>query len=262
MVDTILRHAREAAKQFAGSVTVPIMYPVNDQPHPIGTGTLLSVRSRLFIITAAHLFEGQQLNRFYVPNGRASGKATKLIGSIVREKNADRVDVAVIELLDEKSKEVLLLGWQSISLDNVGIASPNGTFVLCGYPSQHQSTRGDTLECEVLTAFTERLEEAPANAMEPIDPTIDVFFKYAHVAIDEDGASVQTPHLRGTSGASIWEYTDPAGSDFWTPEKSLKVVAVQASAMDGEWFRATSWDVVKDALSYKDDELREAVGGL
>ena len=133
--------------------------------------------------------------------------------------------------------------------------------MLCGYPSEQQQIKGNDLECGVLTTFTERLQEIPNDAKSPVDATIDLFFKYAHVAVDEDGDIVRTPHLRSASGAAVWEYTEPSGDGLWTPDKSVKVVAVQASAMDGDWFRATNWNVVKHALTHIDDELRAAVLG-
>ncbi|MEQ1709366.1 MAG: hypothetical protein ABL864_13650 [Terricaulis sp.] len=104
MTASLQRHAKEAVKQFAGSVTVPILYPMDGQLVPIGTGVFLSVQSRLFIVTAAHLFSGQQLDKFYVPTGRVNAKATRIRGTLIREKDPNKIDIAIIELLTTRPK--------------------------------------------------------------------------------------------------------------------------------------------------------------
>lgn len=255
--DRVVRQAKEAVKRFTGMAVVPVMRPIAGEIRPIGTGTLLRVNSRLFVITAAHLFDDAALNQFYLPTSAVNGKAAKIIGSIVRAKNHDEIDIAVIEILDQHLADALRQGWQPVTLAQVGEPTDQGQFVLVGYPSERQQIRDTTYEYGVCTAFTSRIA-IPSNA-NGASEEIDLFFKYAKTAIDEDGKPLSTPHLRGASGGSVWQYRDPSAAGIWSPEKSLTLVGVQASTMDGEWFRATRWSVVLDALGYKDDELRAAI---
>lgn len=67
-------HARDAVKFAAGSVTLPILYAeIGQPPHPLASGVLLEADQRLFILTAAHIFDGCDLARFYVPAGPIQG---------------------------------------------------------------------------------------------------------------------------------------------------------------------------------------------
>ena len=257
------KHARDAAQQFAGSVTVPIMHPIQQRLVPVGTGTFVGVNERLFIVAASHLFKDRNLERFFVPSKRVNGKAVKLIGTIVRPSRAQNVDIAIVEILDEKLRETIRAGWNRIELQNTAVAADNGLFVLCGYPQEYQSERDGDFEYGVLTAFTTRLDYIPANATEPVDGDLDLFFEYTEGALEHDGTVVVTPRLHGASGASVWQYIEDPGDGLWMPERALRVVAVQSSAFPEkpphQWFRAKSWEAVRDALRYKDEELRAAL---
>lgn len=58
--------------------------------------------------------------------------------------------------------------------------------------------------------------------------------KYARVASHPSGRLAETPNLEGVSGASVWALTNRA-EGLWTPEKVLKVVAIQASFKHGDY---------------------------
>lgn len=70
---------------------------------------------------------------------------------------------------------------------------------------------------------------------------------------------MDTPHLRGASGAPIWEFAQSAGQ-LWTPEDALKIVGVQSS-MDRnyEYFRAKSCLFLLEAFRQIDDGIAREV---
>jgi hypothetical protein len=92
----------------------------------------------------------------------------------------------------------------------------------------------------LLTVYTDRIEQIPAEASPPVDPRLDLFFRYEPDAIDYNDNLVPTLPLPGTSGSSVWEYLEPAG--LWTAENALRVVGVQSAAFPRKYFRAKSWE--------------------
>jgi hypothetical protein len=253
-------HALEAAKLFAAKVTVPVCYG-KAFPEPIGTGTLIRVANRLFIVTAAHVIEGLDLSLLAVPSAPQDGLPLGISGMLLRPPPAlrDEVDVAVMEVSQGDRSRQLEGSWGALTLEDMERnPNPNGVFALCGYPSEKLRPDGKTLRCVLIAAFTERIPP-PANASGPINDGLDLFFKAEPFGVDTDGDEVVTPNLRGCSGAAIWQYTETTGTTLWTPKRALKVVGVQSSAMNGEWFRAKSWATVLSALRSADAALEAEI---
>ncbi len=201
---------------FAASVAVPIIYDHEqgggDQ---VGTGTLLTVDGRFFLVTAAHLFKDCDPARFAIASANTTlmwsiGRCNLLIPT------NEAFDVAVVELLEEETIERAKASWKILTLANSGPASPEGVFVLCGWPSERAKRTGDLIRGSRLIAFTQRMNEPPADAEQPVHPALDLFFRYDEEAIKITGTAIATPNLRGCSGASIWEYREPEGVSFWT----------------------------------------------
>ncbi len=241
----------EPIKHLGARVTVPLAYAAgNDFPWPEGSGTLLHKNDRLFLLTAAHIFDDRDINRFWLPTDRVGGRP-RPIGSakLWRPKKRDQFDIAVVELHDEDLKDALRLSWSSVSTSSIAEASAEGTFFLFGYPSVSLRPEGKTLRCSLITACSHRLRSFPANAKPPVEDDIDLFFLHEEKAEDEDGEIVESPRLVGVSGGGIWEVIEHENGGLWTAEKNLKLVGVQSSAIHGEWFRAKSAMLALDALN-------------
>jgi hypothetical protein len=88
---------------------------------------------------------------------------------------------------------------------------------------------------------------------------LDLFFEYTGRASTIDGKTVTTPHLGGTSGASVWECRELTGGGIWTPERALKIVGVQSAFVRGRYFRAKSWEAVLQLLRQADPALTAIV---
>lgn len=224
---------------------------------PVGTGTLIKIAGRKFLVTAAHLFDDFELSLFAAPNKRHRGIPTPLEGAIIRapEPKRDSIDIAVIDL-SERSADALS-DWDTITLNDVKPPTWEGPFALCGYPSEKLRPQDDTLNCTLITAFTDRIQP-PSNASGSVEPGLDLFFRYDDVGINTAGESVSPPHLKGTSGCTIWQMV-ATKSKIWTPNQAMKVVGVQSSAMRGEWFRAKSWVAVLGALSACGDDVEAEI---
>ena len=230
----------DAIKHLGARVTIPLAYAKGVEfPWPIGSGTLVHNCDRLFILTAAHVFDGCNINRFWVPTDRLGGRPTPSGNAgLHRHRDPELFDIAVIEVLDPSVREVLRQNWGSISRDQIQCPTPDGTFILFGYPSEKLHQVDKTLMCSLITACTERLIDPPENATDPVDRDIDLFFLHDNNARDEDGELITSPHLRGASGGGIWEIREAETGTLWTAEKNMRLVGIQSSALHGEWFRA------------------------
>lgn len=57
-----------AVEEFCFKATVPILYGMEDgSADQFGTGTLFDIKDRVFLVTAAHVFEEGDLKNFSIP---------------------------------------------------------------------------------------------------------------------------------------------------------------------------------------------------
>lgn len=201
---------RRALEKFTATVTVPVLY---DGPHgvdQVGTGTLFTLVGRYFLVTAGHLFERCDPGRFSIPKGRINADLHSLGPLRLWQAKEPEFDIAILELQDEFTLSYVKTGWRVIELENIGPASPiAGEFVLCGYPSARAWRSDEAIGGSLLTVFTQRMPNIPKEAERPVHPALDLFFFYGIEAPTLDGKIAPTPHLRGASGASVWEYHEP-----------------------------------------------------
>jgi len=241
MLDTEIM---DALAEYTKQITVPILYDDPTKRDQVGTGTMFDVCDRLFLVTAAHLFDKIDPTGFSIPSNPIRDPDPQTIGSFEVYRATDpSIDIAVLELHDPNTIARLRQGWHILTLDNASIASPAGVFALCGYPSERARRKGNMIGGSLVTIYSERLPHTPPRALQPVDPRLDLFFNYEDTATGTDGVELITPHLGGTSGASVWEYRD-AGTTFWTPQRVFRIVGVQSSFRKGEYFRANSWEYV------------------
>jgi hypothetical protein len=250
-----------AIGEFAKQVTVPILYEDPKVLDQVGTGTLFMLAERYFLVTAAHLFENTDPARFAIPSNPIRDPNPSTLGRYhLFKPTVDFFDVAVLELLESPTIEKIKVGWRVLGLENTARASPQGTFALCGYPSERARFVGTHLiGGSLITAYSERMPEIPESAKRPVIPDLDLFFHYDVQATGIDGKPVATPHLGGTSGASVWEYREPDRNTLWTPERAFKIVGEQSSFRKGDFFRAKSWRFVSEILRKADTALATAI---
>jgi len=246
---------RRALNQFTATVTVPVLYDGPGGADQVGTGTLLALADRYFLVTARHLFECCDPGRFAIPKGRTNADLHSLGPFNLYQAKEPEFDIAILELKEEFTVSYVKTGWQVLRLENIGLASSvAGEFILCGYPSQKAWRTKGSIGGSLLTVFTQRMD-IPKEADRPVHPVLDLFFFYPAEAPTLDGEIVQMPHLRGASGASIWEYREPANDAFWAPARVLKAIGVQSSFREGCYFRVKSWAAVLMMLRRADATL-------
>jgi hypothetical protein len=238
-----------AVERFAARVAVPILHEhepnIIDQ---VGTGTLFDHNGHLLLITARHIFDDIKAVDLVIP----STGTTELHGigpyRLLRP-NVEEIDIAIAELQHQPTIERARGSWQILTVENIAEPSKDGHFVLAGYPSERLVPARGLLGGTLLTLHTERIVDTPKNATEPVHPDLDLFFRYEREGQTLDGGKDIVPKLHGCSGASVWEYSEPADMIFWSAEQCLTVVGVQSAySQPRGYFRAKRWAYVQDMI--------------
>jgi len=255
-----------AFEKLAMSATMPIFLNWPELGNALlGTATLFEIAKRYFLVTASHIFDGftdKHHENLAYSDDPINGQLHTLGSLTVTRPTQAYFDVAVIELHDPTTIERLLAGWRFLSLKNV--AMPSGTlrdsaFLLAGYPRSNLTPEGGWINNgkvsgQFVSAYSQRIPHVPANTDQPVRPDIDLFCDYGHTATNFDGREINAPSLPGASGASVWEISDST-KGIWKAESAARVVAVQSTYREGEYFRAKSWLAVAEVMKLIDADL-------
>ena len=108
----------------------------------------------------------------------------------------------------------------------------------------------------MIVVQTVRLDTVPQEAEPPVNEQFDIFFEYETQGdVRLVGKTMPTPKLQGVSGGSILQYV-PRETPFWTPEKTMRLVALQSGASSGrKWFRGKNWRAIATAFDKHDATL-------
>ncbi len=125
----------EILGQFMRTRTLPLVWKADGYTSSIGTGTLFRIAYRHFIVTARHIFDEYEPKKIAYQARRDSTASLFTIGlaSVVKPVT-ETPDVAVIEVIEDITKERLSNGWVFLALDSVAPPSADGIFALMGYP--------------------------------------------------------------------------------------------------------------------------------
>jgi hypothetical protein len=265
-----------AVEQFMLKVTIPILYHTSQGLDHIATGTLFETCDRYFLVTARHAFENPKVKNFTIPTDPKVSNFKRLGRHILYWPEDEAMDIAVLEILETSTIDVIKKGWRLLNPEqHSAVASPQGTFLLCGYPSEWVKIVGQRFRGTQLIAYTTRLKEVPKNAVSPIDERMDLFFR--HTTSGQDlrprnadqpirGGHAPTPppnKLAGTSGSSVWEYYQLASQSLWSPDVALRIIGIQHSVRKGQYIRVKSWGFVMALLGrilHSPDSIMHVVG--
>jgi hypothetical protein len=236
-----------AIEQFMLRVTIPI-FCRTARGISTGTGTLFEIGDECFLVTARHIFDNLEAEHWEIPDNPTDARSLALGRFVLHRPTDEAIDIAVLELQENNTIDAIRKGWRLLTPEHAAIASPQGTFLLCGYPSERLQMSKGRLCGSPISGYTERLKEVPENAEAPVDERLDLFFHHNTQATNISGELISTPRLGGTSGSSFWEYNEPVGQSVWTPESALRIIGIQHSFRRGEFIRAKSWEFVRALL--------------
>lgn len=223
-----------------------------------GSGVFYDHDGRLFLLTAAHLYErGTDLMQFAIPLGPSSQEIWTL-GSFDRHAPTedDQFDIMALEIFSAEVAVKVRAGWGVLESRHVGLCSPASglSFILSGYP--HALARGtdEWLIGTPVSIYTAMLPAVPANADRPTDPGVDQFYLCDDSAETIQGRAVSVPALQGMSGGPVWQLREPGPDEAWAPETLLRLVGLISRYRTGEYARAKSWAVAAQILATLDEE--------
>ena len=269
------RRAIEAIEHFIARFSIPIIYAFdNGQEGILGTGTLLRIGNRYFVVTASHLFNPAEFRRAFreefdpkklaCPDRRSrTPEQPTTFGNFEIARSVQTgfdPDVAICELKDPEKIKRLLSGWEFVTLDQIARPTNEELFFLAGFPSDLVEIKRGGYSGPLLVLRTNRLEKPPSNAPKPTDPNFDIFCKYAtHGKLGTTDQIIATPWLGGVSGGSLCQLV-PTKGKIWSPNKVIKIVGIQSSAMrDRTWFLVKSWLGVAELLRRYDKTLAKEI---
>ena len=199
-----------AVSDFMRRVALPILVERGDRQELLGTGTIFEIHGKLVIVTAKHIFDGEDLGKIAIPV-RPEGPTTDYIGDVTfispNESDGTSADVCAIEMHRERLIQYIRDKWKILGLDDTTSAAREGQFVVCGFPTQlitpHSRDGNANLLGTLLAFYTNRIE-SPSNAAEPVNPELDLFFNHEGSSIRSlSGDAVESRRFQGVSGASI-----------------------------------------------------------
>jgi hypothetical protein len=111
--------ALDALEKFQQQTIIAVICETPVKSYLLGSGALLAISGRHFVITAAHLFETlSNLDDVRLPDGR-HGQIPTAIGEhklTVSDRSPFDFDIAIIELLDHGKVERIKSNWQFMDL--------------------------------------------------------------------------------------------------------------------------------------------------
>jgi hypothetical protein len=188
-----------------------------------GTGVMLRVGGKHFILSAAHVLDlafnlkmplAAQPNKYPerpIPllfvGRRSSDPPTGIADNDPDLRNGDPLDISIAELTPETA-EKLAAGHRFLTLSDFDPTPPkesDGIFFVFGYPYALASRREGDIELENWPSgyVTFPINEEP----EPRDRNKDILLQYYLQGSDVTGRIIQVPRPNGFSGCGIWRLT-------------------------------------------------------
>jgi hypothetical protein len=201
------------AEDRAAKYVVPL-YGTRDRSerYVVGSGMLLQIEGRGFLVTAAHVLEEQRIaqTNIEVPGRKAllplSGRGIKSRLPESGRRADDRIDIGILpltrDMVDELLENFAFLDSRRVDPSDVG--GPHTRYTFAGYPSsKHEGPRDGVLAIEPVRYTSEALapEKYPAGFQLETHVSID-FDRKRMVARTEQVQTPPDPH--GVSGGGVF----------------------------------------------------------
>lgn len=221
----IKRMHQECMVQIHRSI-VPFYAEQNGEPKQCGTGVLLQIADKHFVLTAAHVLDLR--HRHNLPLGISNGvgghslipfQQIPITASAIPEsgdRNDDCFDIGVGEL-PQSIVEELRLGKQFLHLrdiDPYDKQERTSWYFLLGFPSAANPTN---VQARVVSyhgfAYGCQLYSGDRGELPRFNRDVEIALDFGHLRKkDEDGNPIEAPPPRGLSGCGIWRLAEPGVS--------------------------------------------------
>jgi hypothetical protein len=251
MESVINEHQQQALDTFGFRAAVPLFCAIGEDADHLATGTFIAVGEKCILLTARHILDTCEPERIAIATS-PKGSGLQTLGNLVVHKPIDlpgtEIDVVGIEILDRETIDIIKAGWRVVDMATGGEADASGELVLIGYPSATLNKKDMQIVGRPIGIVTALMDDVPANATPPVDPTLDLFLQLTWKAIATAGAIVDIPPIHGMSGCAIWQLREIADGEFWSPDRALRLVGVQSTARSGSYFRGKRWAYIRNLL--------------
>ncbi|MBU4566555.1 MAG: hypothetical protein KMY53_00045 [Desulfarculus sp.] len=248
---------RDLVLRRLAKTCIPLLfYSTKDQALGIaGTGSMFDLDGRIFLITAAHVFDDHKIEDIGVPvlnknnmalvqndvGGKSyilEGRTIIALGSgIVRLHG--KIDIALIEI--ENYEVILQLKdtYELLGYDCFEYIKRKESVIIAGFPISLVEKYAGRMIPKILYFETEIIPPPP---QEECADTIELYhFFMGYDEIEEiNKGSIDPLDLQGISGGAIWQIDPRVPRDrLWTAARAMKLIGVERSARKGKFIRGT-----------------------
>jgi len=213
MIQDIAAQAKDEAKDLLKHISA--IYRVNSisQPEQSGTGILLHIGDRHFLLTAAHVLDDTEDYDLFIPSNR-SGALIPLEGDSFKSvapggnREDDLIDIAVVSLKPQTVDEIGSDSFLSISMVDVDdIGEQGATYIAMGYPGKKNAKAnwGKRKYKRIPISYTANIlpEEKLSGMGLRRASHLLISFKKRHSRNDA-GRDITAPDPDGMSGGPLW----------------------------------------------------------
>lgn len=247
---------------FAASI-IPIWAAQNEKPVQCGTGTLLRVADKRFLITAEHVTQITTRHKLqlYIADGVQGASNVALEGRLDR---TTQFDVSVWELGDDIAQQLPNRTFlTTASFDRTNNRPTEGWYFVHGYPNELSSV-DETASRAIAKTHTYGTipYDGPTDNLENFNDEAHLLLAYTRdgLVTDTGETAIGPNELGGISGSSIWHaYCPGIPASNWTVDDA-KIVAVQTGIYKSRnAIKSTRWWVVDRILRDRHPDLVDAL---
>jgi hypothetical protein len=263
--DEIFWRTADVLAENVGQSVLPI-FTIDDRgPKQWGTGTLLEVADRSFIVSASHVFDrAREQERILLLADCADGGSLVPLDGVAR--TAPKSDVAFIELQPTLAKR---LKWRFLRFDSVAqqVNHSAGLFFVYGYPARLADPALPDGSCfyEPLRLFTVPFSGDAAMVANYV-PAVHFLLECHWYRVWGEHGRARLPRdnksridLGGISGCSLWAISSDPDTDTFEPAKAKIAGIITAFNHPHNLIKGTQWGVVRRLMADAFPDLSGAI---
>ena len=181
------------------------------KPYLVGTGVVLDIDSKIFIATAAHVFDENEITTIYTFLERKNQIIEGEIYSTTKpenDRNKDKIDIAIYKVDDDLIPK-FRTSYTPVTIEEINVNDIPETkkyYAFIGHPTNKTKPKYGTtiMKSEVFSYFG---TIAPKKAYDQLSLST-----FSHIVvgfdpnkcIDENGTRYNFPKAKGMSGGGVW----------------------------------------------------------
>ncbi|MBN9519493.1 hypothetical protein J0H58_13380 [bacterium] len=257
--------------------TIPISREVRGQLDQFGSGVLLEIGDKSFIVSAAHVLDWAALHEqpLCVPRSPAPtpplwlDRAEGYLVTQVPEgrkatdphmRDHDPLDVGVCVLHPDDATE-LKKHFRFLRLYQIdhGVPLLPASYITAGFPSRIEDRHNGghrimPTPCFAVSNLCDQLPDGAENVV-----ANSIFLTYQRDGFDQEFQEIKAPKLGGISGGGIWRLADPSRLISLWKVDDVKLVGIETSCCYGHYIRGVSIRVVLGLIGNEWPALQSSI---